>query len=346
MADIDIEERERQIALKVQKRAERKQRIRTNPIWIVFVFLMAYLFFAGILHLIVDAIVQRNQDNVSASMFFTLEYYTETIADILGLFILTWAFRDNRYIWRSFMLPRRHSAEAASADLSADDLAAEIYGRSRNSFGMLGMGLLLGFLTNFFCILCALIHGDIKLYLESSLSAIPFYLFALFSVCLQSTSEELWCRGFLYERLHEKYPLWFSIMVNGVLFGMLHIFNDGADVLPIVGICITGISYSLLRWYSGNIWIAMGIHTGWNFTQNYLFGLPNSGLVSEVSVFHLDAATGNSSLIYDYVFGVEGGLPALFIDAMLGVICVYLGYRSGRLGELKMSRMDMLADSE
>jgi hypothetical protein len=86
----------------------------------------------------------------------------------------------------------------------------------------------------------------------------------------------------------------------------------------------------------------MGIHTGWNFTQNYLFGLPNSGLVSEASVFHLDAANGITNLIYDWDFGVEGGLPALFIDGFLGAVIIYLACRNGRIRELGMNRVQTL----
>ena len=76
----------------------------------------------------------------------------------------------------------------------------------------------------------------------------------------------------------------------------------------------------------------------WNFTQNFIFGLPNSGLVSEASVFHLDAATGISNWIYSYEFGVEGGVPAVFIDLLLLVVILILAKRDGRLDELKESR--------
>ena len=107
--------------------------------------------------------------------------------------------------------------------------------------------------------------------------------------------------------------------------------------MAIIGIIICGFSYSLVRWYTGSIWICMGLHTMWNFTQNFLFGLPNSGLVSEMSVFHLDAATGVSNLIYDYGFGVEAAIPALLVDAALGIGALLLAKRDGRLGELTMS---------
>ena len=47
-----------------------------------------------------------------------------------------------------------------------------------NTAQKLLIGLLLGFLTNFACILCAMIHGDIKLYLDVSASMIPVFIYA------------------------------------------------------------------------------------------------------------------------------------------------------------------------
>ena len=169
---------------------------------------------------------------------------------------------------------------------------------------------------NFGCILWALLAGDIKLFLNFAVGQIPFFIFALVCVFIQSTTEELWCRGFMYERINVHYPL-----------------------LPIVDIAVCGLSFSLAKWYTGSIWFPMGIHTAWNFTQNFLFGLPNSGLVSEASVFGLDAANAKNTLIYDVAFGVEGGIPAILADAVLGVVCLILAARSGRLGELKQKKV-------
>jgi len=317
-------------------------RLRPNLIWIIFVTLGWYMFIAAFGHLAWESLMESIKGSVSPAMFFTLDLYAATIVDIITLFVLCWLFVKNRYIWKSFLIKRGGPDYAAGDILTEDDAYADLYGRRRNGLKMLGWGLLLGFLTNFFCIACALLHGDIKLYFDCAASQIPYFLFSLFCVCIQSSAEELWCRGFMYERLHERYPLWVAVAVNGVLFGLLHIFNPGADVIPIVGIIITGLSYSLLRWYSGSIWIAMGIHTGWNFTQNYLFGLPNSGLVSEASVFHLGAANGTTTWVYDWVFGVEGGIPALFIDGLLGVTIIYLACKNGRIKELGMNRVKTL----
>lgn len=320
---------------------DRIARWRTNLIWIVVVFIALYVFVCGIACIPWDTILLVIKDRVSGGFFHIMGFYTYNIISILILFLLTWLIRSDRYIWKSFLLPRKPAEPAADES----DILADYYGRGRNSFKMLGWGALIGCLTNGFAIACALIHGDIKLYFESSVRQIPLLLFALFSVGIQSASEEMWCRGYLYERIHERYPLWVAVAVNGILFGALHAFNKGASVYSVLQIAVCGISYSLLRWYAGNIWIVIGAHTAWNYTQAFLFGLPNSGLVSEISVFHLDASTGISNLFYDFAFGVESCLPALFVDTMIGVVVIILAARSGRLKELKMNRVKAMGET-
>lgn len=292
----------------------KKEKRLNNIIWIILAFAGWYIILAGSADELLSALFKLIPGK-SPEMSFILEIYTPVLGSVLFFLLVCALTKKNR-----FML---------------DIVKPTKDGRSMS---MLGMGILLGFLTNFFCILLALLHGDIKLYLDFSAAQIPMMLFAFISVFFQSTSEELWCRGFLYERINIHYPLWVAVLVNGVLFGLLHCFNPGVTVLAIADITICGIAYSLLRWYSGSIWTCFGIHTMWNFTQNFLFGLPNSGLVSEASVFHLDAANGISNLIYSYEFGVEGALPAVFIDLLLAVVILLLAKRDGRLGELLESR--------
>ena len=293
----------------------KKTSITNRIIWILLAFFGWYILLGELIIVGFMKLQEKLIPNPSPGLAFVLEYYSPLIASVLFFLLVCLLTKKNR-----FML----------------DVVKPT--RERRSMSKLGIGILLGFLTNFFCILCALIHGDIKLYFDFSASQIPLMIFAFICVFFQSTSEELWCRVFMYERINVHYPLWVAIVVNGTVFGLLHSANPGITALAMADLIICGLAYSLLRWYSGSIWTCFGIHTMWNFTQNLLFGLPNSGLVSEASVFHLDAATGVSNLIYSYEFGVEGAVPAVFIDLLLIVVIMALAKRDGRLGELLESR--------
>lgn len=303
-------------------KAELKKTSITNRIiWITAVFILGVL--AGDLAAVAGLeLLDLLTDIRSSAVVFIVECYMCLAFSVL-VFVLFCRFtRKNRFILEG-MLPKN----------------------DRKFLSRFGTGILLGFLSNFFCVLCALLHGDIKLVWDFSFSSVPVMLLAFIAVFFQSASEEVWCRGFMYERISIHYPLWVAILINSVVFGLLHIFNDGVTALAIVSIIICGIGYSLLRWYTGSIWAAFGIHMMWNFTQNFIFGLPNSGLVSEVSMFRLDAATGIDSLMYSYEFGVEAAWPALFINSLIAIVIIVLACRNGRIREMTLSK-EMLGYQE
>lgn len=302
-------------SLETRQKVDFKNRI----LWIVPVTIFWYVFVCSVVGELIfsggysplSGILEK-MDYMPDAHRFTVTYYLSTISSFVGAIVYMGVTKRNRFILRS-MLPTCPN----------------------NKVKHLLQGLLIGFAMNFGCILLALAAGDIKLFWNFSLSQVPFYLFALVCVFIQSSSEEMWTRGFMYERINVHYPLWVAILVNGCFFGLLHVLNDGAGFLPIFDIVICGLSFSLAKWYTGSIWVPMGIHTSWNFTQNFLFGLPNSGLVSEASVFGLDAANARTTLIYDAVFGIEGGIPAVLADAVLGIVCLMLAAKKGRLHELR-----------
>ena len=292
-----------------------KTSITNRIIWILAAFFLWYLVVADTAMYGFYELIKLVIKNPSDGLSFVLDYYAPLFANCVMFVIICAIIKKNRFLL---------------------DIAKPT--RERRSISHLGIGLLLGFLTNFFCIVCALLHGDIKLSFGFSANQIPLMLFALLCVFFQSASEELWCRDFMMYRINVHYPLWVGIVVNAIAFGALHSFNDGITALAMADLIICGLAYSLLCWYTGSIWTCFGIHTMWNFTQNFIFGLPNSGLVSECSIFHLDAANGMSNLIYSYEFGVEGALPAVFVDLLIAVVILYLAKKNGRLSELKESR--------
>lgn len=194
-----------------------------------------------------------------------------------------------------------------------------------NNWKNLLLGLIIGFGLNGICILAAYLHKDIALQFES---VRPISLVLIFvMVFIQSSAEELVCRGFLYQMLLKgsRRPV-FAIVGNSLFFAVLHLFNQGVTVLSIINIFLFGILFSLFVYYMDSLWCAFAVHAMWNFTQNILFGLPNSGIVVPYSIFKLDAASATDSYAYNVGFGIEGTIMA---DIVLLAACVVL-YLWGR----------------
>ncbi len=201
-----------------------------------------------------------------------------------------------------------------------------LYGLSRREKGnrvhtALLIGLPLGIGLNLLAGVTALLHKDISL---SYAGFDPWMLLVfILGVFIQSSAEELITRGFIFENVKRYFPNTpiVPILVNSMFFMVLHLANDGISFLPLLNLLLAGILYSLLVWYFHSIWAAMIAHMSWNFCQNILLGLPNSGIASAFSVFAYDASAASNSFAYDTAFGIEG---SILCSALLAAACVLL----------------------
>lgn len=188
-----------------------------------------------------------------------------------------------------------------------------------NNARLLLLGLFFGFALNGLCALAAWLNQDIRLTYDSFH---PVSLLLVFlAMFVQSSAEEMLCRGYLYQRLRCSYrhPA-AAIIGNSLLFALLHLTNPGVTILSVTNIFLIGIAFSLVVYYYDSLWCAFALHTAWNFTQNILLGLPNSGKTMPYSVFKLDAASARDSLFYNVGFGIEG----TFFSSIVLILCCAL----------------------
>lgn len=151
------------------------------------------------------------------------------------------------------------------------------------------------------------------------------------TVFVQSSAEELICRGYLYQRFLKSYGKPASAIVgNSLLFAILHLTNDGITVLSVLNIFLVGIVCSLAVYYMDSLWCAAAIHTAWNFMQNIIFGLPNSGMTVPYSVFKLDAGAAVNSFAYNVGFGLEGTVMADIVILTAGILLFLWGRKYGK----------------
>ena len=164
-----------------------------------------------------------------------------------------------------------------------------------------------------------MINGDFTLRFSQFEIFRAFGLF--FAVFVQSSAEELLCRGFMYQRLLKSTnsPA-FAIIFNSLFFAALHLFNNGMSILPFYCILIFGVFASMLVYYFDSLWMVMGLHAMWNFTQSILLGLPNSGNNVPYSIFKIGSSV-KGSFAYNPIFGLEG---TIFSCVLMTACCVAL----------------------
>ncbi|MBQ9912040.1 MAG: CPBP family intramembrane metalloprotease [Firmicutes bacterium] len=206
-------------------------------------------------------------------------------------------------------------------------------GLKRGTFKNAMAGLLIGFGSNALCILFAALHKDIFLS-YNKFSPLPFFAF-LFVVMVQSGAEELADRTYLYQKLIMRYksPI-VAIAVNSLVFAAMHLANPGVTFLSIFNIFLFGVLASLFIYQYDGLWGAILMHTGWNFSQSIFFGLPNSGIVSEYSLFRLEAVSARDSFFYSVAFGIEGTLACMIVEIVIITVMIIIHKGKGEANDI------------
>lgn len=172
-----------------------------------------------------------------------------------------------------------------------------------------------GFAIGLGLIACIVAAGLATGYIDVSWNHLPFLvilrhgfvLLVLFS--LQCVVEELIFRGYPFQVCVAVRGPVFGIAVFSILFGLLHLLNPNATFLAMLNTAAAGILLSVAFLKTRTLWLPIGIHWGWNFSQAFLFSVPVSGVTFPPDVFTMVSL--GPSWLTGGMFGPEGGVLAL-----------------------------------
>ncbi len=154
---------------------------------------------------------------------------------------------------------------------------------------------------------------------------IVFVLVGLLMFMIVGWTEELVARGYLLQNLEEGTNLFWAIVISSSLFSVAHFFNPNRTWPALLGLLLAGLflAYAYLR--TRQLWLAIGLHIGWNFFEGNIFGYPVSGLSSFGLIQH---ETTGPEMWTGGQFGPEAGLIVI-PGLLLGTFLVWL-YTCGR----------------
>jgi membrane protease YdiL (CAAX protease family) len=127
--------------------------------------------------------------------------------------------------------------------------------------------------------------------------------------------EEFVLRGYLLRQLSIGLNPMAAVLITGILFGLMHSGNPGANWQGLIYTAIGGILMGLLVIRSGSLWLLIGYHFGWNATASGLFGLELSGLEEGASVFV--SSLSGSEWLTGGDYGFEASLPAVVFEVLV-----------------------------
>ncbi len=171
-------------------------------------------------------------------------------------------------------------------------------------------GFLTGVVMNAFIVGVLALNGCIEVGAVNSAStgigALGGVIVFLFAYIIQGASEEILTRGWMFQVIGARYKPWIGFLISSVLFSLLHMGNNGANIFAAVNIFLIAVLFSLFVMKDKSIWGACGLHSAWNWTLGNVFGLSVSGTGEKSTLFDLNT-TGNE-LISGGAFGPEASV--------------------------------------
>lgn len=190
-----------------------------------------------------------------------------------------------------------------------------------------GLGLLVG--AGLYTA-CELVLIALGVYRVDGLNPPGFLVPAIAMAIGSSVFEELLFRGVLLRSVETWFGSWVALVVSSLVFGLTHLLNpqgtlEGALFIAVEAGLLLGAAYLLTR----RLWLCIGFHLAWNYTQSAVFSGIVSGNAPEPgwirsTVKGPDYLTGGA-------FGLESSVLALGLCTATGVAMLVMAVRRGRI---------------
>ena len=149
------------------------------------------------------------------------------------------------------------------------------------------------------------------------------------SALFPAVSEEIFFRGIVFRFIERFGGTWAGLAVSSALFGAAHLANPAATWTSTIFIAVeAGILLGGVYMLTRNLWLPMGIHAAWNFTQGGIFGVPVSGLEDRGII---DSTLSGPEILSGGPFGLEASVIALVVATAAGLWCVMRAIRAGKV---------------
>jgi membrane protease YdiL (CAAX protease family) len=190
----------------------------------------------------------------------------------------------------------------------------------------LGVGLLLG------AGLFTAVIGVIWLlgsYRVTGFNGVEVLLAPLAVAVASGFGEEIIFRGVIFRITEESLGTWWALGISGLIFGLLHLGNPNATLWGGIAIALeAGILLAAAYMLTRRLWLAIGLHAAWNFTQGGIFGVNVSGF--EFRGLLQSQLTG-PELLSGGKLGAEGSVVAVLVCLAAGIYLIVRAVQKGHV---------------
>lgn len=190
-----------------------------------------------------------------------------------------------------------------------------------------GTGLLIGAGLYTACVLVLMALG---MYRIEGLNPWTFVIPAVAMALSSGLFEELIFSGILFRSVEDMFGSWISLAVSALVFGLVHLANPAGTITGAIYISIeAGLLLAAAYMLTRRLWLSIGFHMAWNYTQSAIFSGIVSGADSDPGLIRSnvrgpDALTGGS-------FGLESSVIAFVLCTATGIALLVMAVRRGKI---------------
>lgn len=143
--------------------------------------------------------------------------------------------------------------------------------------------------------------------------------------------EEYAFRGYALYTLADGIGFWPAAILSAVGFAYAHMGNGGENRIGIAGVFLYAIFAAATLRRTGNLWLAVGAHAGWDWGESFFYGVRNSGYQAPGHL--LNPHTQGPEWLSGGSVGPEGGIVTLIFWALMtvGFLAFYPSCREPKL---------------
>ena len=174
-------------------------------------------------------------------------------------------------------------------------------------------------LSVFLIIFCL---NAIEVYYVANIPILIFIKILIFFV-FQGLFEEILFRGYLMPMFTKVIGIKFTIILLSFLFTCIHLLNPNLSMIGLTNVFLAGVTFSLIYYYTGNLWLVGAMHTLWNFILGFVVGSYVSGIPTIYSIFFSVPIEGKD-LISGGEFGFEASIVETILELGVSLFVIYL----------------------
>jgi membrane protease YdiL (CAAX protease family) len=172
-------------------------------------------------------------------------------------------------------------------------------------------------------------HYTIVAYHGQGVVAGPFV-----ETVLAALFEEILFRGVLFRITERSLGTWAAVAISSVLFALAHLPNEGITALAVGATVVAGVFFAAAYLVTRRLWLAVGLHFGWNFVSDAVFSVPTSGHPANGL---LQARLSGPEWLSGGVYGIEGSALTVVVMALGAAYLFRLAASRNQFGRVALA---------